>query len=301
MKNVAGTPSGVGAIAQGTVRDDRVFPEIRVVAAIIVAVLVAATAILYFMPDRTGELFAWPIKPTMTPMLMGAGYLGGAWFFTRAIFASRWHHFGNGFLAITTFVWFMGLATLTHLDKFTIGHISFYAWFFLYVVTPFLVPFLWYRNRATDPGTPDPGDVIVPPMIRQVDGIAGVVMLLIAISLFLLPLLGADALKIWPWTVTPLTMQVIGGWFALPGVVGLILSREPRWSAWRIMIESQIISVLLILVAAVINWPQFNTSNPLTWVFMFGLGLLLLAVLALYVSMEMRRRQSNAMAPPATA
>jgi hypothetical protein len=87
-------------------------------------------------------------------------------------------------------------------------------------------------------------------------------------------------------------MRVIGGWFALPGVVGLVLSREPRWSGWRIMIESQVIALALILVAAVLNWNLFNTSNPLTWVFMVGISLLLLAVIALYGFMEMRRRQA---------
>ena len=292
MSNIAGTTPGIGTMPAGTVRDDRVFPEIRVIAAIIVLVLIAAFIILYFLPDRTGDLFAWPIKPNMTPMLMGAGYISGGWFFLRAIFAPRWHWFGNGFLAISTFVWFMGLATFLHFDKFTPGHISFYAWLFLYVVTPFLIPFLWYRNRVTDPGTPDPGDVVVPATIRRLDGVVGVGMLLIAVVLFLLPFFGTDVLKIWPWTVTPLTMRVIGGWFALPGVVGLVLSREPRWSGWRIMIESQVIALALILVAAVLNWNLFNTSNPLTWVFMAGISLLLLAVIALYGFMEMRRRQA---------
>jgi hypothetical protein len=299
MNNITGTTPNIGAMPAGTVRDDRVFPEIRVIAAVIVAVLAVAFVILYFLPDRTGDFFAWPIKPNMTPMLMGAGYISGAWFFVRAIFAPRWHWFGNGFLAITTFVWFMGLATFLHFDKFTPGHISFYAWLFLYVITPFLIPFLWYRNRATDPGTPDPGDVVVPPMLRQLDGVVGAGMLLIAVALFLLPFLGTEALKIWPWTVTPLTMRVIGGWFALPGVVGLVLAREPRWSGWRIMIESQVIALGLILLATVINWNLFDTGNPLTWVFVVGLSLLLIAVVALYITMELRRRAASAALVPA--
>lgn len=294
MKNMAGTTSGIGTMTAGTVRDDRVFPEIRAVAAFIVAVLIVAFVILYFLPGQTGDFFAWPIKPNMTPMLMGAGYISGAWFFVRAIFAPRWHWFGNGFLAISTFVWFMGVATFLHLDKFTMGHISFYAWLILYVVTPFLIPFLWNRNRVTDPGTPDPGDLVVPPVVRQLDGVVGVGMLAIAVALFVLPFFGADALKLWPWTVTPLTMQVIGGWFALPGVVGLVLSRDSRWSAWRIMLESQMIALILILVATAINWNLFNTGNVLTWVFVAGIGLLLAAVTALYFTMEARRRRAVA-------
>jgi hypothetical protein len=286
-------PAHAGA-ATPAARDDGVYPEIRVIAAIIVLVLIAAAVILYGMPARTGEFFAWPIKPDMTPLMMGAGYIGGAWFFLRAFFAPRWHHFGSGLLAITTFVWFMGVATFLHMDKFTPGHISFYAWLFLYVVTPFLIPFLWYRNGRRDSGAPDPGDVIVPAEIRRAYGAAGAVMEVIAVLLFALPFFGAAALKIWPWTVTPLTMQVLAGWFALPGVVGLALMREARWSGWRIMLQSQMISIVLILIGAARAWSDFNTSNPLTWAFVGGLLLLLVGVAALYLSMEAQRRRLSA-------
>ncbi|HUS13896.1 MAG TPA: hypothetical protein VM536_02660 [Chloroflexia bacterium] len=268
------------------VRDDRIFPEIRVVGAIIVLVLIVASAILYLMPTRTGDFFAWTINPTMTPMLMGAGYLSGGWFFFRAVRATRWHHITWGFPAITAFVWFMGLATFLHYEKFNHTHVSFYAWLFLYVVTPFLVPALWFRNRVTDPGTPDPVDVVVPAQIRQISMIAGGVMLAIALFLFLVP---DVAISIWPWKVTPLTARVVAGWFALPGVVGLVLSRDSRWSAWRIMIEAQMIALVLILVAVARAWDQFNPGYWATWGFVGGIALLLLAVVALYVTMQGRR------------
>jgi hypothetical protein len=300
MENISGTR---GAGQPGVVRDDRIFPEIKPIAAFIVAVLIAAVAILYLVPDRTKDFFAWEIKPTMTPMLMGAGYLSGAWFFIRAIMSKQWHHFGNGFLAITTFTWFMGIATLLHLDKFTPGHISFYAWFILYVVTPFLVPFLWWRNRVTDPGTPDPDDVVVPPMVRQFALITGVVLLAIALLVFIFADFVAtksaaapNGMNIWPWNTSPLTARVIGGWFALPGVVGLIVSREPRWSAWRILIESQLIALVLILVAAARAWGEFHQDNPLTWVFILGIAGLLTGAGALYFTMEARRRAATSRA-----
>src|SRR5689334_550319 len=182
MADISGT---MGTVRAGVVRDDRIFPEIKPIAAFIVLVLLAAVTILYLMPDQTKALFAWEIKPTMTPLLMGAGYLSGAWFFIRAIFSSKWHHFGNGFLAITTFTWFMGVATLLHSDKLNGSQISIYAWVILYIVTPFLVPFLWYRNRVTDPGTPDPDDVVVPAWVRQMALVTGVGLIVIALAVFI--------------------------------------------------------------------------------------------------------------------
>ena len=78
---------------------DRVLTASRVLAAIIVPVLVAAFIMLYLFPNDTGRLFAWPIKPTMSAMMLGATYLGGAYFFTRVVFARQWHTVRLGFPA----------------------------------------------------------------------------------------------------------------------------------------------------------------------------------------------------------
>lgn len=285
---LAGQPQGsAGALRNSVAGTDRIFPEIRAIAAFIVLVLIIASAILYLMPDRTAEFFAWTIKPNMTPLLMGAGYLSGAWFFVGALRAKGWHEITRGFFPITAFTWFMGLATLLHWDRFNHTHVSFYAWAILYVVTPFLVPALWFRNRVTDPGTLGAGDVAVPERLRLAATVVGAGMLVIALFLFILP---DVAISIWPWTLTPLTARVVAGWFALPGVVGLVLGREPRWSAWRILIQSQLIALALILAAVVRAWGDFKTANPLTWVFIAGITGILAAALALYLSMETRRR-----------
>jgi hypothetical protein len=270
------------------VRDDRIFPETRWIGACIPPFLIVAFIMLYFFPFDTATLFSWTITPQMTPLIMGGGYISGSYFFVRLIMGGKWHWYTWGFPAIATFTWFMLIATLLHLDKFHQGHISFYAWLGLYLVTPFLVPILWLRNRRTDPGTPDPDDVVVPDYARLLTGIAGTGMFLIALFMLVLP---DVAISIWPWKLTQLTSQVVGGWFAIPAVVGILLSRDSRWSAWRILLESQVIALVLILVAVVRAWGDFIQSNPLTWVFVAGISLLLIGVVALYISMESRRRK----------
>jgi hypothetical protein len=49
-------------------RDDAVLPAMRVVAVVVVCVLVPALVILWGLPGRTDDLWAWPIKPTLTPI-----------------------------------------------------------------------------------------------------------------------------------------------------------------------------------------------------------------------------------------
>ena len=83
------------------VRDDRILPATRVVAAGIIFILLLAVYALYINPDATDQNFAWTIKPRMMPMMMGAGYLMGAYFFARVLTARQWHRAAAGYLRLS--------------------------------------------------------------------------------------------------------------------------------------------------------------------------------------------------------
>ncbi len=52
-------------------RDDRVLPATRALSIAIIPFLVVAFVVLFLYPDDTERLFAWPIRPRMTPMVLG--------------------------------------------------------------------------------------------------------------------------------------------------------------------------------------------------------------------------------------
>jgi len=266
-------------------RDDHVLPETRLLAAVIVPVLVVAFVLLYLFPDRTDTTFAWTILPRMTPLIMGAGYIAGAYFFAHVLLTRHWHSVHLGFFPITAFTICMAIGTFLHLDRFHHGHISFYTWVFLYVVTPVLVPLVWFQNRRTDPLIPAPGDLVLPMPLRWVAGVLGAVQLVIALTLMTQPDL---MIRNWPWVLTPLTAQTMSGWFALPGLVAVMMAVDPRWSAIRITAQSQLIGLALILLAIPRAWDAFDRANPLTPIFIVGMGGLFLALLALNLVMEIR-------------
>jgi hypothetical protein len=270
----------------GMTRDDHVYLFTRLLAIFIIPFLIVAAIILTLLFERTGELFAWPIKSPMTAMMLGAAYLGGVYFFARVAAAKQWHTIKVGFPPVIVFASLLGLATFLHWDRFTRDHISFFTWTALYVTTPFLVFGTWWFNRRTDPRTPEAAEVIIPIGLRWLLGFVGALTLIISLLLFLFP---SAMIAVWPWTLTPLTARVAGAMFALPGLVGLDIALDQRWSAARIILQAQAFSIGLILIAALRSWHDFNPANITTWLFVGGLSGLLIGIIRLSVLMERRK------------
>jgi hypothetical protein len=274
----------------GARRDDRVLPATRWVARIIVPFLAAAFLVLYGLPDRTTEFFAWTIRPDMTPILMGAGYGAGVYFFYRVATGERWHTVAPVFLGITVFTWAMAIATVLHWENFNHGHHTFALWVLLYAVTPLLVPGVWAYNRRTDPRDPSPDAVVLPRTLRVAGGGLGLAITATAAVLFVVP---DPMIAVWPWAVSPLTARILAGWFALLGVVNVACAADPRWSGARILLQSQLLGFALVLLGVVRARGDFDPANPLTWGVVGGMTLYLGAVLVLYLRMERRRTETE--------
>jgi hypothetical protein len=271
-------------------RDDRVFQSTRILGIVIVPFLLVAFALLYLFPDDTKHWFAWDVQPTITPLVMGAGYIAGAYFFVRVARERLWHRVHVGFLPVTAFTLFMAIGTFAHLDRFDTQHVAFWIWVGLYVTTPVLVPLAWWRNRATDPRTPEPGEPPLPRHVRTALLVVGAVQSIVALVLLLSP---STMIEHWPWLLTPLTAQTLGGWFALPGVTALMMGLDGRWSAIRITLESQLIGLALILLGTARGWDDVDTANALASVFVAGIAGLFVALLALEIHMVGRERAAR--------
>lgn len=274
-------------------RTDRILPETRWVAILVIPFLVAAFGILFLFPLQTERLFAWKLQPAMSAMMLGAAYAGGIYFFTGVLLSKQWHKIKTGFLPVMAFASLLGIATILHWGRFNHQHISFFAWAGLYFTTPFIVLAVWLRNRRADPGVIDRLDVAISYPARLVLGAFGLVTLIIGLFLFVEPLL---MVKLWPWTLTPLTARVMGAMFALPGLVGLGVAADARWSAAQLILQSQGFSILLILLASAVAGSDFDWNKPSSWLFSGGLALMLASILALYLYMQARFRTQRTLA-----
>jgi hypothetical protein len=257
----------VGLVAEAGTRphDDRVLAYTRGLSLFILPFLLVAFVILYLFPGDTARLWSWPIKPTMTPMVLASAYLGGAWFFLRVQWERRWHAVRSGFPAVALFATLLGIATLVHWDRFSHHKVAFWIWAALYFVAPFLVVAAWVVNqRYAAPARP--GEPRLGPVSRTVTGLAAAAALLTGASMFAFP----DAwIPHWPWLLTPLTCRVVAAVFCL-GSAGIGGWRDPRWSTLGLMLEVAIIMLGLMLLAVVRAQGEFDTGRSLTWPLLVG-------------------------------
>jgi hypothetical protein len=253
-----------------------------VVSVVIIPVLSAAFVILYLFPDRTRELWAWEMHPTMTAMVMGGGYLSGGYFFYRAATVREWHRVGLGFVAITAFAGMLAIATVVHWDRFNHDHVSFWAWALLYFSTPFLLPWLWARNRRHDPHTLEPGDRLVPGPLRTAMVAVGAAQLTVAAVMFLRPTAITDHA---PWALTPVTCRSLSAFAAFPSIIYLAFAFEKRWSSFQILIEVAIAGMVLIGIAAIRAHAEFDGSAVVVWGWRIGLVVALVLLITLRVAM----------------
>jgi hypothetical protein len=271
-------------------KDDRILPITRIVAALVIPFLWVAFFIVFFFPGSTGEHFAFPISPPITSLYIGAGYLGGSWLFINTLFGKRWHRVQAGYLPVAAFTWFMLIDTFLHWDRFSHGRLGFAVWLILYIITPILIPALWFYNKQTDSGAPEASDLVVAPAMVWTFRLVGMISLATVLAGFFFP---EFLIRIWPWTLSTLSARLMCGWIALLGLGALLLAADRRWSAWRVPLESIFIWHGLVLVAMFLKASDFTTSL-INW-YTISIGVLVIGILVYYPFMEIQRRQVEAL------
>jgi hypothetical protein len=258
-------------------------PLTRWVSLVIIPFLAVAFCVLVPVPSDTARLFAWEIKPTLTSMVLGSVYLGGAYFFLRAFLAKEWHTVKGGFIPVGTFATLMGVATIAHWDRFLHSHVAFWLWAGLYFTTPFLVFWVFFANRKHDAPAAS-SDLLLPVGVSRVIAFFGGASLITGLFLFLLP---HQAMTIWPWALTPLTSRVLGAIFCL-GIAGLGVLSDRRWSSARLLLHVAALMLALIVLAGVRAAGELDPANAMTWLISAGFVAVLAAVVVLSLRMDAR-------------
>lgn len=245
----------VGARASADTDAVPVQAAILALSVLLVPVLLTAFVMLYALPDVGTRLFAWPIGPLMSSMMLGATYLGGVYFFTAVLLSRRWRHFRLGFVPISAFAGALGIATLLHWDAFAHDRPAFWVWALLYFAIPLVLPVLWYRNHRLTADAPLDREGELPTAVRRAFGVLGAVLTVAAVLLLVVP---EFVIAVWPWTLSALTARTMAAMFVLPGLVGVSIAYDGSWSGARYVLQAQAISIVLILVAVSVARADFD-------------------------------------------
>ena len=229
----------------------------RIVAGVVCLVLIDASQLLIFYPARTNSLWAWDLKPEVTAMALGSVYAGGAYFFGRITFGAPWRSVAAGFPSVIMFVWMAAIASLFHLDRFDKDSLPFAAWAALYIVTPFLVPWLVGRNHNVFGAPTGPP---LPRALSRTLGITGGVLLAIGLLFLAAPQLAIDS---WPWLLTPLTARVTGAIIGMYATVWLAVAVHNTWTGARIPLQAHVIGLAFFLLALARGQDEIDWGNAL--------------------------------------
>jgi hypothetical protein len=152
---------------------------------------------------------------------MGASYLAGIANFSAAR-ADRWSIARVQMPAIIVFTSAQLAATLLHLDIFDWDHPVAWAWLAVYVVRPPAAIAVYVAHERA--ARPDAGGGRPPPRFAApAFAVPAAISLAFCVAVFAVP----DRLDgVWPWSLTPLTGRVIGGWLLSAAALYVIVARQ---------------------------------------------------------------------------
>ncbi|HXJ66363.1 MAG TPA: hypothetical protein VNN79_21585 [Actinomycetota bacterium] len=225
---------------------------------------------LTLFPRSTDRFFSWPIQPALTAGALGAFYLSA--FVILWLTLSRGRTWARARVVLAGGIAFSALAfaaTFIHLSKFnfssphTSAVVVTWVWTIAYgILTPILLIALIPERKL--PG----GDPVTGPVPRWFASSLlayGVVFCVAAAFLYLIP---GQVLKVWGWTLTPLTGRILGAWSMGFGLVMIAASRQrDRFAVYPAAVGLTVYGVFELLTT-VRFWGDLHLGAPGAWLYL---------------------------------
>lgn len=221
----------------------------------------SAIATLVLRPEETATRFAWDIQPVVTAAVLGGLYLATAPLLAAVALARRWEMVRVVILPAVAFTSAELVATLLHLDRFSVGTAPFAVWLASYVLPPpIFLAMYWYHRRRSGPA---PVGEPLPSRLRTALFAVGAFLAVDALVGFVVPSWFTGS---FPWTLTPLTARVLCGWLLSVGLLMVSMAREND----RVRVRLATPQLVLILPVAAVQVARFSgqvdPGHPRLWV-----------------------------------
>jgi hypothetical protein len=245
--------------ARNSARIRSLAPEIRFMYwSIIVATFLLGLG-TFALTEDTETYFAWTIAPELSATFLGAGYWAGVILLLWSVREPYWARARVVIPVAFTLSGTLLLTTFIHLGRFHMDAVVGWAWLISYCLLGPTLGYAVYR-QLREPGDDPPVLAPIEGWFRPVISLQSAVMFFFGFVLFVLPGVGQD---IWPWQLSDLTSQAIGGVLLAHAISVPALLRENDWSriAAPMLSYTALGTLHLIAIARytdVLDWDTFG-------------------------------------------
>jgi hypothetical protein len=254
----------------------------------IVQTFLAGSFVVWLMGvPATGDVFAWPTTPSETAMFIGAGFIGRTYIGYYLMRERHWARLRWQVAANYSFLVFVWLATLWHMDEMNwesniwVAHV----WALAYTIEP-VVLFLWEPRGAAEawPAAWREGPVLA--ATKQVAMIA----LVTAVTLGGLMMINPEFMDTrWPWALDPFNCRVMSAFFALNAGWCYTIYTAEDWGVAKKALIGVALFALGELVVWAVNVRGFDPARINHYVFGVLLAAFSIALVSCYIAQERAR------------
>jgi multisubunit Na+/H+ antiporter MnhC subunit len=243
-------------------------PAMRALLTLATVLVVAAGLSLFVLTEHTDRFFAWTITSPLTAAFFGAGYLGAACLDGICSRKRVWAEARLPLPAVLVFTTITLGVTLVHLEKFHLDSFFGWAWLVAYVALP-LAGVAAFLDQRRAPGRDIPPADRLPRWLHATVRVAAAGMALLGAAMLASPV---EAMRLWPWALTPLTARAVAAWLIILAVVAVQLSQEDDWRRLRPLFASYAAMGVLQLVALARYPDEVRWGSPSAWVYVTAIA-----------------------------
>lgn len=221
----------------------------------------AAISVVGVSPDETATRFAWHIEPEVMAAALGGLYMATVPVLVLQAVARKWEMIRVFVLPALAFTTAELVATLLHLDRFSVGTLPFNVWLASYVLPPgiFLLAYIYHQRRADSRTTGSP----LPRALQLALLWVGALWTISAIVGFAFP---SYFTRSFPWPLTPLTARVLSGWEIAIGTLLMSMAWENDRDRVRLVTPLLMLALPAVGLQVARFAGQVDFGHPRLWI-----------------------------------
>ncbi len=247
----------------------------------------------------TGIYFAWPVKPELTALFIGAGFILRAYFGYHLWREKKWYKLRWSMAGDFVFLGVLFVTTWWHIDKmnwhltgagkglrwfsFIIAHI----WVLAYTFEPLTIFLI--KPRSTEANAPLPEHLSEGPLL-PVTRATLLAIFYIGAGIAALLFFNTDFSNMrWPWELNPFDSRIMAAWPAACAVWSFTMFGTKDWAEIKIGVRSKLLFVLALFVTWVFTYGGYDPARKNGLTIGVGTGVLSALLLVAYWKQESAR------------